>query len=120
MVNNKRGSAMLQVLVMGAVIAAIITIVLRFSTIRTIGYNRTRREVVTRAVAEACIAQYNTHATHAEIRGVKPNPSGIFSCYIPMRINNNLTDITIHPTIEQQPDGSVKLTIDAQDMEFIQ
>lgn len=66
---NKKGSALMQVLVLGSVIATIVLLVLRFAMSRTTNVVKTKRRIVSKAVAEACFAQINAIITSRELAG---------------------------------------------------
>lgn len=66
---NRKGSALMQVLVLGSVIATIVLLVLRFAMSRTTNVVKTKRRVVSKAVAEACYAQINAIITARELAG---------------------------------------------------
>lgn len=67
---NNRGSALMQVMVMGSIIAAIIVMLMRFSMGRTSNMLKTKRVVASKSYAEGCIAQYNTIAMERAMKGI--------------------------------------------------
>lgn len=72
MFNNKKGSALMQVLVLGGVIAGIVVLLLRFSTARTVNVVKTLRKMPAKAYAEGCMAQFTAAAMLRELRGRPP------------------------------------------------
>lgn len=66
---NKKGSALMQVMVLGSIIAAIIVMLMRFSVGRTANMLKTKREIQAKAFVEGCMAQYNTMAMERALQG---------------------------------------------------
>lgn len=60
MLSNKRGAALLQVLIVTAILAGMSAMILRLSISRTITSRQTRHIVTAQAVVEACMAEVNT------------------------------------------------------------
>ena len=83
---NKKGSALMQVMVLGSVIAAIIIMLMRFAVGRTGNMLKTKRVVQAKAYAEGCIAQYNTMAMERALEGypvpVNSDNKELFECNI--------------------------------------
>lgn len=82
---NKKGSALMQVMVMGSIIAAIIVMLMRFAMGRTSNMLKTKRTVMAKSYAEGCIAQYNTLAMQRAMEGFPVNVNGnkeTFNCKI--------------------------------------
>ena len=79
---NKKGSALLQVLVLGSVIAAVVLLVLRLAMTRTTNVVKTKRKVSAKAYAESCLSQYNAIAMVREENGLPPLSSTTFSCNV--------------------------------------
>jgi hypothetical protein len=69
---NKKGSSLMQVMVMGALIAAIVAVVLRFSTISAVNVNKTKRDFVFKSYADSCMAKINAEAVRREFAGEAP------------------------------------------------
>ena len=69
---NKKGSALMQVMVLGSIIAAIIVMLMRFSLGRTSNMLKTKRVIASKAYAEGCIAQYNARAVERAMAGEPP------------------------------------------------
>lgn len=84
---NKKGSALMQVMVLGSIIAAIIVMLMRFSVGRTTNMLKTKRTVEAKEFFEACMAQYNTMAMERAMAGYPPyiDPSSnaeTFTCNV--------------------------------------
>lgn len=79
---NRKGSALMQVLVLGSVIAAIVMLVLRLAITRTTNVVKTKRKVSAKAYAESCLAQYNAIAMVREENGLPPLALSSFSCTV--------------------------------------
>jgi len=60
MLLNKRGAALLQVLIVTAILAGIAAMVLRLSLSRTITSRQTRHVINAQTVIESCMAEVNT------------------------------------------------------------
>ncbi|MDR0734814.1 MAG: hypothetical protein LBG16_03895 [Elusimicrobiota bacterium] len=73
MFKNKKGSALMQVLVLGGVIAGIVVLLLRFSTARTVNVVKTLRKMPAKAYAEGCMAQFTAAAMLRELHGRPPS-----------------------------------------------
>ncbi len=73
---NKKGSALMQVMVLGSIIAAIIVMLMRFSLGRTSNMLKTKRVIASKAYAEGCIAQYNAIAVERAMEGIPPRVDG--------------------------------------------
>ena len=57
---NKRGAALLQVLIVSAVLASMATMILRATLARTSSSNRTRHTITAQMAIENCMAEVNT------------------------------------------------------------
>lgn len=77
---KRRGSAMMQVLVLGSIIASIVILLLRFAVTRTVNITKTRRMIAAKAYAEGCMAQFTSVAFRRELHGRPPydNTSGVY------------------------------------------
>jgi hypothetical protein len=72
MFKNKKGSALMQVLVLGGVVAGIVVLLLRFSTARMVNVVKTMRKMPAKAYAEGCVAQFTAAAMLRELHGRPP------------------------------------------------
>ncbi|MDR1124141.1 MAG: hypothetical protein LBL61_06110 [Elusimicrobiota bacterium] len=73
MFKEKRGSALMQVLVLGGVIAGIVVLLLRFSAARMVNVVKTTRKMQAKAYAEGCMAQFTAAAMMRELHGLPPS-----------------------------------------------
>lgn len=104
-IRNRKGSALMQVLVLGSVIATIVLLVLRFSMSRTTNVVKTKRRVISKAVAEACFAQINAIITARELAGkplVTEDGDGN-----PLPLNCTVDDITYNVVVSKRTCASV-------------
>jgi len=96
---NKKGSALMQVMVLGSIIAAIIVMLMRFSVGRTANMLKTKREVQAKAFMEGCLAQYNTMAMERALKGypilLDGNNKELFTCKAVINGNEYTKDILI-------------------------
>ena len=60
MVFNKRGAALLQVLIITAILAGMSAMILRLSLSRTINSRKARHTIAAQTVIESCMAEVNT------------------------------------------------------------
>ena len=67
---GRRGSALIQVLVLGGVIAGIIVLLLRFSVARTLNVSKTTHKLAAKAYAEGCMAEFTAAAMLRELHGL--------------------------------------------------
>lgn len=102
---NKKGSALMQVMVLGSVIAAIIIMLMRFAVGRTGNMLKTKRVIQAKAYAEGCIAQYNTMAMERALEGLPVPVDGdnkeTFTCIIDGK-----------NAVPSHGDGSVKVEVE--------
>lgn len=92
---NKKGSALMQVMVLGSIIAAIIIMLMRFSLGRTSNMLKTKRVIASKAYAEGCIAQYNARAVERAMAGEPPIIDGSNQEKFTCNIDGKDTDIYI-------------------------
>jgi hypothetical protein len=106
--SGKRGSALMQVLVLGGVIASIVILLLRFSVNRTVNVARTARTIEARAYAEGCMAHFTTLAALREMHGLPPKFDGItpfataaataiYSCNLDSLATESVTTMSFTP-----------------------
>ncbi|MDR0646001.1 MAG: hypothetical protein LBG46_03260 [Elusimicrobiota bacterium] len=70
--SEKRGSALMQVLVLGGVMASIVILLLRFAVGRTVNVVKTTRTISAKAYAESCMAEFTALAALRELHGLPP------------------------------------------------
>ena len=109
---NKRGSALMQVMVMGSIIAAIIIMLMRFAIGRTSNMLKTKRVIASKAYAEGCIAQYNAVAVERALDGVPPLLDGSNQEKFTCTIDGVTTDIYIKWGSTNTGLGNINFIID--------
>jgi hypothetical protein len=72
MIKGKKGSALLQVLVLGSIIASVVILLLRFSITRTTNVVKTTRKLAAKAYAEGCLAKFTAETMLRELHGLPP------------------------------------------------
>ena len=82
MINKKNGSALMQVLVLGGVIAGVVILLLRFSLVRASNVVKTSRKISAKAFTEGCMADLTARAMMNELYGRPPSIAGStqFTC----------------------------------------
>lgn len=71
-IKNNKGSALLQVLVIGALIATIVVVLLRFSVTRTANMSQTRNLVGSNLAVQSCMDSLNEEETRRMSLGILP------------------------------------------------
>lgn len=66
---TKKGSALMQVLVVGLVVAAFSVLMLRYAITRSANLSRTERILESQIVADSCLDQYMAYWAQAELSG---------------------------------------------------
>lgn len=96
---SKKGSALMQVLVIGLIIATFAILMLRYAVTRSSNLSRTERMLETEIVADSCLEQYMAYLTYAELRGT-PTGAADFECkYYTGMTGNSLSTIPMGKTI---------------------
>lgn len=93
---NSTGSALMQVLVLGALIATIVVVLLKFSITRTSNMIQTKNMVAAKIAMQGCLSKLNEEETRRIINGEKPFFEGTGEDNIPFNctINNYEVEIT--------------------------
>ena len=76
---SKKGSALMQVLVIGLIVAAFSVLMLRYAVTRSANMSITERNLEMEVVADSCLEQYMGFIAYAELRGTPPDLSK-FNC----------------------------------------
>lgn len=97
----------MQVLVLGAIIASIVILMMRFTVTRTVNVLKTKNIIAAKIYAESCIAQYTAVAVALELKGLPPPQS--FTC----NINGVEKPITTIPALT--PTMQISLDVTAPD-----
>ena len=66
---SKKGSALMQVLVVGLIIAAFSVLMLRYAVTRSANLNRTERVLSSQIIADSCLDQYMALRATMELSG---------------------------------------------------
>ena len=69
----KRGSALMQVMVIGLIIAAFAVLILRYAVTRSSNLSRTDRILRTQITADSCLDQYMSFIAISELNGIAPS-----------------------------------------------
>lgn len=109
---NKKGSALMQVMIMGSIIAAIIIMLMRFAVGRTSNMLKTKRTIASKAYAEGCIAQYNAVAVERALAGIPPLLDGSNQEKFTCTVGGINTDIYIKWGSTNTGLGNINFTID--------
>ena len=93
---SKKGSALMQVLVIGLIVAAFAVLMLRYAVTRSANLSRTVRILDSQIVADSCLDQYMSFQATSELKGEPPCGTLDMNClYYP---NNGVTVSTITMT----------------------
>lgn len=77
---TKKGSALMQVLVVGLIVAAFAVLMLRYAITRSANLSRTERILESQIVADSCLDQYMAYWAQAELSGREPCLLEEFNC----------------------------------------
>lgn len=92
---SKKGSALMQVLVVGLIVATFAILMLRYAVTRSSNISRTERILETEVIADSCLEQYMTYLAYAELRGT-PMVLEDFTCkYYDKMTSSSLSNITM-------------------------
>ena len=70
---TKKGSALMQVMVVGLIIATFAILMLRYAVTRSSNLSRTERILETQVIADSCLEQFMSVLAYTELYGVPPN-----------------------------------------------
>ena len=70
---SRRGSALMQVMVIGLIVAAFAVLILRYAVTRSSNLSRTDRILRTQITADSCLDQYMSFLAINELHGVPPS-----------------------------------------------
>ena len=76
---SKRGSALMQVMVIGLIVAAFSVMILRYAITRSANLTRTDRILQSQIIADSCLEQYMAYIATAELYGM-PYSTDDFQC----------------------------------------
>ena len=77
---TKKGSALMQVMVVGLIISAFSVLMLRYAVTRSANLTRTERILESRVVADSCLDQYMAYYAEMELSGREICNFDLFSC----------------------------------------
>jgi len=110
---SKKGSALMQVLVIGLIIAAFAVMMLRYAVTRSANLSRTDRILESQIVADSCLDQYMAFQAAAELSGEPAcgypqdmnldTPWDMQCLYL---YNGALSNIVMHASTGTDADGS--------------
>ena len=90
---SKRGSALMQVLVIGLIIAGFAVLILRYAITRSANLSRTDRILQSQVIADSCLEQYMFYLSAAELYGM-PYSTNNFNCsYFTHENNMNIIEM---------------------------
>ena len=69
---ENKGSALMQVLVVGLIVAAFSVLILRYAVTRSANLSRTQRILESQVIADSCLDQYMSFLAYSELSGVAP------------------------------------------------
>lgn len=70
---SKKGSALMQVLVVGLIVATFAILILRYAVTRSANLSRTARILESDIVADSCLDQYMAFQAAADLAGIPPS-----------------------------------------------
>lgn len=94
---SKKGSALMQVMVIGLIIAAFAVMMLRYAVTRSANLSRTERILSSQIVADSCLDQYMAFQATAELSGEPPCFNLNMDClYITGNSGTTVSSITMN------------------------
>lgn len=103
---SKRGSALMQVMVIGLIIAAFAVMMLRYAVTRSANLSRTERILSSQIVADSCLDQYMAFQATAELSGEPPCGSLDMECLYITGNSNTVVPSTMSAVGTTDIDGS--------------
>lgn len=79
---TKKGSALMQVMVVGLIVAAFSVLMLRYAVTRSSNLSRTERILESQIIADSCLDQYMAYLAEAELSGRNECNFELFSCQV--------------------------------------
>ncbi|MBQ3934009.1 MAG: hypothetical protein II726_02325 [Elusimicrobiaceae bacterium] len=107
---SKKGSALMQVLVIGLIIAAFAVLMLRYAVTRSSNLARTDRILKSQITADSCLDQYMSYRATAELYGQPYISTNTLNCSA-YDISGTTTTITMTPTPKTDVDGSAMTVV---------
>ena len=109
---SKRGSALMQVMVIGLIVAAFAVLILRYAITRSSNLSRTDRILRTQIVADSCLDQYMSNLAMSELHGVPPSTTTLnMNCLIYNPFTSDETSaVTMYASSGTDPiNGSLRI-----------
>ena len=106
---SKKGSALMQVLVIGLIVAAFAVLMLRYAVTRSANLTRTSRILAAQIIADSCLDQYMAYMATSELLG---QPHATTESQLSMNCRffpgnaGTIDDISMTATPGTYPDGS--------------
>ena len=106
---SKKGSALMQVLVIGLIVAAFAVLMLRYAVTRTANLSRSARILEAQVVADSCLEQYMAYQATSELLG---EPAGVTDERLSMNCRffpgngDDIDNIQMTASVGTYPDGS--------------
>lgn len=92
---SKKGSALMQVMVIGLIVAAFAVLMLRYAVTRSANLSRTSRILESQIIADSCLDQYMSFQAAAELSGKPPYDLKMNCLYFPS-YGNAVSTITMY------------------------
>ncbi len=101
---SKKGSALMQVLVIGLIVATFAIMILRYAVTRSANLSRTARILESDIVADSCMDQYMAFQAAADLSGIPPYSLDM-GCAV-YKEDDTLDTITMYGTSATDIDNS--------------
>lgn len=103
---SKRGSALMQVMVIGLIVAAFAVLMLRYAVTRSANLSRTSRILESQIIADSCLDQYMAYQATAELSGKPPCDETAVGCLYFPSYGNEVSSITMHVSTGTNTEGN--------------
>ena len=90
---RNKGSALMQVIVVGLIVAAFSVLMLRYAVTRSANLTRTQRILESQTIADSCLDQYMSFLAYSELYGVPPTSYNMDCLYYTG--NNTISSTTM-------------------------
>jgi hypothetical protein len=106
---SKKGSALMQVLVIGLIVAAFAVLMLRYAVTRTANLSRSARILEAQIVADSCLDQYMAYQATSELLGEPPGSNLSMNCRF-FQANGSVGNIMMNATDGENVEGNYTVT----------
>lgn len=103
---SKKGSALMQVLVVGLIIAAFSVLMLRYAVTRSANLTRTERILSSQIIADSCLDQYMALMATMELSGNPYNEAPTMNCMLYQKGQDTPSGHAMHGSKSIDTDGS--------------